>query len=358
MGVLGRELHLDDQGIADVEQDEGQGFRGHKDDLDVLPSHYMEENSKIMQSIVAYDALDVVQLVGCPLALQPRRLLPHPIDLLRDAQIDHPVEEGDEVAGVETVPQSACHDGVELGLGLNLFAGLFVLEVGVGVVDGVIDVALEGDLDGDVPALDLDLDAGVEEETPDLGDGDFVELLTARAVAQPRQMNAHQAQAPRRYVLELDVGNRPPDVQQLVRHPMLAELRPRRVEQLEHRGRQVHPHRQKEHTELLAARLPGRGNALVVAFSVQVILVVPVFESGPNQGGREEENESHVGEIVRPVHYFAGPGPFAQLVVGLGATLVIESEPHVEEDLHHQDSCDVDAVNCIGDVHSPGLNPR
>lgn len=81
-------------------------------------------------------------------------------DFLYDLNVDDPVYEGDEVAGVDAMPESADHDCIELSHGL-LFLFSFLIFVVLGVVNIFIDVSSEGPLNTNVPVVNFYLHVGL-----------------------------------------------------------------------------------------------------------------------------------------------------------------------------------------------------
>ena len=133
------------------------------------------------------------------------------------------------------MPECAGEDGGVLCDHLSAFAFLFISEF-AGIVDILVNVALEGHLGAHVPAVSLHLEGRVEVEPFQIGHFNFAEIVGDRViliyyifcwiVCDPRGFHAHESEAPRGYVFQLNVGDAEDHVEQLVEVAVFVELRP------------------------------------------------------------------------------------------------------------------------------------
>jgi hypothetical protein len=85
------------------------------------------------------------------------------VELIRDLNEKNPVEERNEVAGVEPMPEGTRHDCDDLGSGLHFSSFPFVCIL-LGVVDVFVDISFEGPLNADVPVVNFHFEVWLKVE--------------------------------------------------------------------------------------------------------------------------------------------------------------------------------------------------
>lgn len=85
------------------------------------------------------------------------------VELISDLNEENPVEERNEVAGVEPMPEGTRHDCYDLGPELHFSSFPFVCIL-LGVVDVFVDISLEGPLDADIPVVNFHFEVRLQVE--------------------------------------------------------------------------------------------------------------------------------------------------------------------------------------------------